>query len=159
MDEESVGGDLDSGEHDLAARGKMRQFYQKLDKTQEWAENNYWHLPIEQQGADLVTVNPFWRDYAAYRRQGPFLSPNLAYASRNFTEMMFALSVLDLPFEAEKPQVSFEGARMKLTGKATSVANVVGTRRAWVRAGTTQLRSSPPMTVIPNADTPVPWSP
>ncbi|MCE9583425.1 MAG: hypothetical protein K8T20_13145 [Planctomycetes bacterium] len=122
----SAGGDFDDeggrSEKDARQRQNMRQFYQKLDKTQEWAENNYWHLPIEQQGADLVTVNPFWRDYAAYRRQGPFLSPNLAYASRNFTEMMFALSVLDLPFEAEKPAVTFEGARMKLTGKATSVA-------------------------------------
>ncbi len=122
----AAGGDFDDeggrGEKDARQRQNMRQFYQKLDKTQEWAENNYWHLPIEQQGADLVTVNAFWRDYAAYRRQGPFLSPNLAYASRNFTEMMFALSVLDLPFEADKPQVTFEGARMKLAGKAASVA-------------------------------------
>ncbi len=122
----AAGGDFDDeggrGEKDARVRGRMRQFYQKLDKTQEWAENNYWHLPIEQQGADLVTVNPFWRDYAAHRRQGPFLSQNLAYASRNFTEMMFALSVLDLPFEADKPSVTFEGARMKLAGKAASVA-------------------------------------
>jgi hypothetical protein len=123
---DAFGGDFDDeggrGEKDVRFRDRMRQFYQKLDKTQEWAENNYWHLPIEVQGADLVTVNPFWRDYAAHRRQGPFLSPNLAYASRNFTEMMFALSVLDLPFEADAPSVSFEGARMKLAGKAASVA-------------------------------------
>ncbi|MEK7470009.1 MAG: hypothetical protein AAB074_21790 [Planctomycetota bacterium] len=126
MAPDSESGDFDDdggrGEKDARARGRMRQFYQKLDKTQEWAENNYWHLPIEQQRAELVTVNPFWRDYAAHRRQGPFLSPNLAYASRNFTEMMFALSVLDLPFETGKPSVTFEGARMKLTGKAAAVA-------------------------------------
>ncbi|NUN47922.1 MAG: hypothetical protein HUU15_03730 [Candidatus Brocadiae bacterium] len=116
--------DFDDGgaEKDARARGEMKAFYRKLDRTQEWAENNYWHLPIEQQGAELVTVNAFWRDYAAHRRQGPFLSPNLAFASRNFTEMMFALSVLDLPFEADAPKVVFEGARMKLTGRGSSVA-------------------------------------
>lgn len=119
------GGDFDDsgrGEKDARVRGRMRQFYQKLDTTQEWAENNYWHLPIERQVADLITINPFWRDYANHRRQGPFLSRNLAYASNSFPEMMFALSVLDLPFEADKPEVKFEGARMRLAGKAPSVA-------------------------------------
>ncbi|MDD4020064.1 MAG: hypothetical protein PHV28_19225, partial [Kiritimatiellae bacterium] len=28
-------------------RETLRRFFQKLDQTQEWAENNYWHLPIE----------------------------------------------------------------------------------------------------------------
>ncbi len=107
---------------DMAARGQMRQFYQRLDKTQEWAENNYWHLPIEQQLAELVTINPFWRDYAKHRFKGPFLSPNAAYACRSFTEMMFALSVLDLPFDADKPAVTFKGATLKLAGKTRSIA-------------------------------------
>ncbi|MBI2900051.1 MAG: hypothetical protein HYY17_07685 [Planctomycetes bacterium] len=106
---------------EMEARGGMRQFYRTLDKTQEWAENNYYRLTIDRQGPDLVTINPFWRDYAKHR-QGPFLSPNVAYASRNFTEMMFALSVLDLPFDAEKPAVAFEGAAMKLSGKTRSIA-------------------------------------
>ena len=34
-----------------------RRLYVQMDKTQEWAENNYYHLPIEQQNADLVKVN------------------------------------------------------------------------------------------------------
>ncbi|MBI2923365.1 MAG: hypothetical protein HYY18_20095 [Planctomycetes bacterium] len=114
--------DFDRGEKDARSRGKMRAFYQKLDKTQEWAENNYWHLPIEQQGPELVTINPFWRDFAAHRGGEPFLSPNLAHASRSFAEMMLALAVLDLPFEAEKPAVMFEGARMKLACAARAVA-------------------------------------
>ena len=32
---------------DLARRGTTRGFYRKLPKVQEWAENNYYHLPIE----------------------------------------------------------------------------------------------------------------
>ena len=50
-------------------REAARRFFQKLDHTKEWAENNYYHLPIEQQLAELVTVNDFWADYAAARRQ------------------------------------------------------------------------------------------
>jgi hypothetical protein len=51
---------------DAELRKAVRQFYRQLDKTQEWAENNYYHLPIEQQKADLIMVNAFWRDYAQF---------------------------------------------------------------------------------------------
>ena len=109
---------LAEGEYDdaleLAARKTVRQFYRKLDQTEEWAENNYYHLPIEQQNANLITVNAFWNDYAQHDGKQPFFSRNLAEASRNFAEMMLALSVLELPFEAEEHETKFEGARMSL---------------------------------------------
>ncbi len=89
-------------QEDLLRRQRVRQLYRKLDPTKEWVENNYYHLPIEQQNAELITVNAFWRDYARHSGEGPFLSTNVADASRNFAEMMLALAVLDLPFEAEK---------------------------------------------------------
>lgn len=93
----------------------VRALYQSLDRTQEWAENNYYHLPIEEQLADLVAVNAFWRDYAEHDLQQPFRSTNFAEASRNFTEMMLALSVLDLPFESEAHATEFADAKMTLT--------------------------------------------
>jgi hypothetical protein len=96
-------------------RKSARQFFQQLDKTQEWAENNYYKLPIDQQNANLVTVNTFWRDYAKHDAKTPFHSTNFADASRNFTEMMFALSLLDLPFSASKHDSKFEQTAMKLT--------------------------------------------
>lgn len=97
--------------------GLVRQYYQKLDKTQEWAENNYYHLPIEKQTADLITVNAFWRDYAERdaKEGAPFRSNNFAEASHNFPEMMFALAVLDLPFKAEEHETEFDKAKMTLT--------------------------------------------
>ena len=49
--------------------------YRALDQTQEWAENNYNKLAIAQQGPDLVTINRFWRDYAAHDDAKPILSP------------------------------------------------------------------------------------
>lgn len=87
------------------ARKEVRIFFRALGPTKEWAENNYYKLRIIQQDSDLVTVNAFWRDYAAWvaaGSKGGFVSANVAEASRSFTEMMLALTVLDLPFEAPK---------------------------------------------------------
>lgn len=91
-----------------------KQLYQQLDKTQEWVENYYYHLPIEQQNAELITSNAFWNDYAAHDGQRPFFSRHVSEASRNFTEMMLALAVLDLPFRAGEHQTTFQDARMTL---------------------------------------------
>ncbi len=82
------------------ARGRLRQFYRALEATKEWAENNYYHLPISEQNQDLVTVNKFWNDFAARDSEKPFISRYLTEPTRNFTEMMLALAVLDLPFKA-----------------------------------------------------------
>jgi hypothetical protein len=97
---------------------QAKQLYQKLDKTQEWAENNYYKLLIEQQNAELVNVSSFWRDYAEHNQAQPFFSPNFAEATSNFSEMMFALSLLDLPFEAGEHES--EIAKNTLTVKAAS---------------------------------------
>ena len=106
---------LGEAKQDRARRRETRRFYRKLDQTEEWAENNYYHLRIGAQVAGLVTVNGFWTDYAAHAGDAPFLSPRVAEASRSFTEMMFALAVLDLPFEAEAHDTRYEGTGMTLT--------------------------------------------
>ncbi|QTA80960.1 Uncharacterized protein dnl_32770 [Desulfonema limicola] len=84
-----------------AKREKQRQFFQQMDKTEEWAENNYYKLPIINQDSHLITVNRFWNDFAANDPEKPFYSTNFQYASKNFSEIMMALSVLDLPFSAK----------------------------------------------------------
>src|SRR5262245_32133479 len=101
--------------------GAIRQLYRRVPPTQEWAENNYYHLRIQQHVADLVPVGPFWLDYARHG-DGPFLSPHLADAGRNFTEAMLALAVLDLPFEAPKAEVAFDGGKMTYTPGGPAVA-------------------------------------
>src|SRR5262249_21419671 len=97
---------------ELEKRRAVRQLYRKIDPTMEWAENNYYKIGSDRQVADLIRVAPFWLDYARHDVRSPFLSRNLADPSRNFTEMMFALSVLDLPFEAGKHDVQFADGRM-----------------------------------------------
>lgn len=87
----------------LGMRKAQEAFFRQADKTKEWAENNYWKLPIAEQTASLVTANPFWLDYALWDGKTPFLSGHFPAASSNFTEMMLALAVLDLPFEGQSP--------------------------------------------------------
>jgi hypothetical protein len=97
---------------DLARRKEIRRLYRAMDKTREWAENNYYHLPIADQNSELVPVNVFWNDYAKHDWQRPFLSGHFPYACRNFTEMMFALAVLDLPFASAEHKTQIEGSAM-----------------------------------------------
>ncbi|HEY1049982.1 MAG TPA: autotransporter-associated beta strand repeat-containing protein, partial [Prosthecobacter sp.] len=100
------------------ARREVRILFRALGPTKEWAENNYYKLRIVDQDADLVTVNAFWRDYAAWvaaGSKGAFVSPHIAEASSNFTEMMLALGALDLPFEAAKHVTKAENGQFTLT--------------------------------------------
>jgi len=67
-------------------------------------------------------VNSFWADFA--RQAGsnaPFISRSFAEASRSFTEMMLALAVLDLPFEADLPATSFEDSAMTIVSKGLTI--------------------------------------
>ena len=100
----------------------LRQLYRRVPPTQEWAENNYYHLPIQVQIADLIPVGAFWLDFVKHAGNTPFLSKNAADASRNFTEIMFALSVLDLPFDAGKAVVKFDGPKMTYTSPGPAIA-------------------------------------
>ncbi len=109
------------GDESVSREQAQRRFFQKLDQTKELAENNYYHLPIEQQDADLVPAGAFWADYAARDPQQPFLSLHFMEASRNFTEMMMALAVLDLPFEAGAHAEQLEGLQYKLSAASPLV--------------------------------------
>jgi hypothetical protein len=106
---------------DAGRRRQVRQLYRKLDKTEEWVENNYYHQPIEAQLAGLVPVCGFWKDFAAYDGKSGFLSTHVAEASRNFTEMMFAMSVLDLPFAATEQKMTRDGLRATMLASSPVV--------------------------------------
>ncbi|MBM79815.1 MAG: hypothetical protein CMJ78_04390, partial [Planctomycetaceae bacterium] len=124
---------------DKALRKQARQYYQKLDKTQEWAENNYYHLPIESQNAQLVAVNKFWNDYAGRDADQPFFSEHFTNASRNFTEMMLALAVIDLPFAAKKHESDFKDGEMNLLAGSSMVVFHQEIRAAELAEGQTPI--------------------
>ncbi len=99
-------------------RAKYRALYRQIGATKEWAENNYYKLRITEQNASLVGVNAFWRDYAAHvasGNKGPFVSGNIVEAHSNFTEMMLALAVTDLPFDAPKHTSKPDGTQFTIT--------------------------------------------
>ena len=98
-----------------ALRSRAKQLYVRVPPTEQWVENHYYRRPIASIDANLVTLNRFWRDYAAADPAAGFLSPYFPEASRNFTEMMFALAVLDLPFAAAEPKVEFAEGQMTFT--------------------------------------------
>ncbi|MBT7171921.1 MAG: hypothetical protein HN909_09175, partial [Phycisphaerales bacterium] len=116
--EDSLDGRL---EKDADKRERVRHLYRTLGVTKEWAENNYYKLRIVAQNSSLVRVNGFWADYAAHT-DGPFVSNHLAEATSTFTEMMFALAVLDLPQTAGKHTVKVDQGALNFTAATPAIA-------------------------------------
>jgi len=102
-------------------RGRVRQLYRQLQSTQEWVENNYYHLPIAKQTSDLIPVNAFWNALAAHDPRQDFRSEHFPVAAGNVHEMLMALAVLDLPFAAKPHTEQFEQARMTLTLRSPAI--------------------------------------
>ncbi|MBM3850664.1 MAG: hypothetical protein FJ396_10880 [Verrucomicrobia bacterium] len=85
---------------DLRIRAAAAGYYRSPGPAREWAENHYHRLPLEAQGPDLIPVSGFWRDFAARNPAEPFLSPRVLEAHHHPTEILLALALLDLPFQA-----------------------------------------------------------
>jgi hypothetical protein len=113
--------DFDDLEGDLERRRDEAPMYRVVDKTQEWAENNWWHLTPQESTRALVEPNRLWRDLALHR-EGAFLSPWLGLATNSFAEAMCALALTDLPFAAGSHQLSPDGARMTITAATNALA-------------------------------------
>ncbi|MDF1861126.1 MAG: hypothetical protein P1U87_12995 [Verrucomicrobiales bacterium] len=105
----------------LRSQAKGQVLYRKLESTKEWAENNYYQIPIEQQNGELITTNAFWLDFAEWDGNGGFYSREFPEATRNLSEMMLALSVLDLPFAAEEHDVEVEDNTLRFTANSPVV--------------------------------------
>ncbi|MEZ6106536.1 MAG: hypothetical protein R3B96_10570 [Pirellulaceae bacterium] len=91
-----------------AERLSAAQLFRQVDTTQEWAENQYYKVPLDQLTADRIGVNRFWKDFIEHEGEGGFVSPNIAEATDNLSEMLLALAVLDLPFEAAEHETTVE---------------------------------------------------
>jgi hypothetical protein len=97
-----------------ARRADQRRLYQALPTTEEWAESRFWKVPPGQSTADRVSLNPFWRDFATHDPETPFLSPEFIFAHHTRTEVLFALAVLDLPFQAVEAETKVDGVQLTL---------------------------------------------
>ncbi|QDV05266.1 hypothetical protein Poly30_07620 [Planctomycetes bacterium Poly30] len=102
----------------LGLRQEVEGFYYRdLARTVEYAETHYWHVRLGRMNADLVTVSPFWVDFAA-AGPGPFTSGAFPLANRSVTEKLLALAFLDLPFTADEPEVSADGRSVTIQAKS-----------------------------------------
>ncbi|MGV3530792.1 MAG: hypothetical protein ACO1QR_00375, partial [Chthoniobacteraceae bacterium] len=115
---------MELGDQVLAkeARQEVRQLFRSLGPTKEWAENNYYQLAIGVQNGELIPMNAFWRDFAAWNNEGTFSSEHVAQAHSSFTEIMLALAVLDLPFEAAKHQTKVDDRQYSVTAASPILA-------------------------------------
>jgi hypothetical protein len=95
--------------------------YRAGERTQEWAEHNWWRRTPGESGASMIEPNRLWRDLARHG-DGAFLSPWLGLATGSFAEAMCALAVTDLPFVAGKHAYDSEGPRMTITAGDRALA-------------------------------------
>jgi hypothetical protein len=115
-------------DEDMSAREQVQRHFRTADKTEEWAENNYYRRKLAEQGPELIPVNAFWRDFSdhvAAHGTGsarPFLSGQFLRATSCFAEMLCALAVLDLPFEAQPPSTSLTDARLSVRANTPLIA-------------------------------------
>ena len=88
-------------------------FFRDLDSTEEYAETHYWRVRLGDTTGDLVSVSPFWVDFAEAGES--FVSGQFPLATRSTTEMLLALAFLDLPFEAAEHEVVADGRSVRMT--------------------------------------------
>ena len=111
-------------EEDLKRRGdaRLQNLYRRLQPTLVWAETNYYRLPIANHTYDRIPANKFWLDYARHEAQSGFLSPHFTQCTSSFSEMMFALAVLDLPFEAKEHKQEKDEGRIVFDAASPLIA-------------------------------------
>ncbi len=119
------GADLDGAivNADLEERRRAAPLYRGADKTQEWAESEWWHVRVQDAGPALIPIGRFWRDLAVHDpAAGPFLSPHLGECTQSLAAALCALAVLDLPFVAGQHAVEQDDARLTLTCATPALA-------------------------------------
>eukprot|EP01083_Nonionella_stella_P048097 128807_1 len=117
-DDEDVFDTLDEEDHESRLPEISSSLFQDLSECKEYQESNYYKISNVSTTDHLVPTNKFWCDFGQYVLSNsdqkdddsdavPFLSKYLFLATSSFTEMMIALSILDLPTDEDiKPNIT-----------------------------------------------------
>ncbi len=108
----------------LDLRKQSREYYRLAGVTKEWAESDYLRVRRSATGPDLVTVSPFWVDFASWVESGmvgPFLSGRFPEAARSGNEVLLAVAFLDVPFKSSGVRMGLEGAALTLSSETPGV--------------------------------------
>ncbi|MEP6864044.1 MAG: hypothetical protein ABJE66_25675, partial [Deltaproteobacteria bacterium] len=117
--DDEYGGDMLKA--DVSRRHQEAPMFRPADKTQEWAEHNWYHRTPAESGADMIGASRLWRDYAQ-QESGDFLSPWFGLATGSFAEAMCALAVIDLPFVAKSHVMKADGPALTITAAGNALA-------------------------------------
>ncbi len=128
---ESAGADPFAGASNgggiLLDKPAARQQFQ--DRSRLYREANYYRHSGKSDES-LIAFNRFWLDLAAWDGKGAFLSPNFNACGRNANEALMCLAVLDLPFKAERPDVTVDGSTLRVKARAPMLLFYKDTRRS-----------------------------
>jgi hypothetical protein len=87
------------------------------DRTRLWLESNYYkHRGMTDE--TLIPLNRFWLELSAWDGKAPFTSPHFNACTRSAAEALMCLAMLDLPFTAEKPEVTADQNTLKVKARA-----------------------------------------
>ncbi|MFO0546924.1 MAG: hypothetical protein U0271_00985 [Polyangiaceae bacterium] len=115
------GGGVAKEDADMDDRLERRRIFKSLERTQEWAESDYFRLPAEDALAARVPASRFLLALASHA-SGPFLCGHLAECARSFTAAMACLAFEDLPFQPAIHDVVREDERLTLTTRSHALA-------------------------------------
>jgi hypothetical protein len=99
------------------------------ERTRLWRESNYCRNsgPSDE---SLIPLNRFWIDLANWDGEGSFLSPHFNACHRSANEALMCLALLDLPFKAERPEVSIDGSSLRVKAREPMLLFYKDTRQA-----------------------------
>ena len=103
---------------------KAKGLYATLDKTRQWEDSQYFRIPLSQQQAMLIPPSPFWKELSEQAGLENLLPLEMHHASRSLTEALVAMALIDLPFEANPPQLEVENGRLMATVGSQSLVYV-----------------------------------
>eukprot|EP01083_Nonionella_stella_P076146 207341_1 len=93
------------------ARMKQQKYFEQVPKTKEYKETSFWNLKYKK---DVIKLNSFWCDFAMWllrddedKKDNAFLSQWFIITTSSVNEMLFALSLLDIPFTNRHNTIEF----------------------------------------------------
>ncbi len=98
------------------------------DRTRLWLDSNY-YKHRGSTGEALIPLNRFWLELSAWDGKGPFTSPHFNACTNSAADALMCLAMLDLPFKAEKPEVTVEESTLKVKARAPMLLFYKDTRR------------------------------
>lgn len=111
-----------------ALRARLPRLPLFAERTRLWRESNYFRNTAATDES-LIPLNRFWMDLAAWDGNGPFLSAHFNACHHNANEALVALAMLDLPFKAERPEVTVDGSTLRVKAREPMLLFYKDTKR------------------------------